>query len=162
MTIHVVSNDSAIQSQIPIDAGEFGLFDDEIVALNAAEALCPRIIFLDYGLRAEKTPSFIELLITASPTSRLIIVTNNQSDDQILACLLAGAKGYQDVSQLPFFADKLIQAIDNDEAWISRQMVAKLIDAIRSQTLTVTSGLSLLAADFEHAYLNDDIRALRS
>jgi hypothetical protein len=48
--------------------------------------------------------------------------------------MLVGAKGFQEQAQLPDYAARLVQALLNGEAWLSRKRVARLIDSIRLMT----------------------------
>jgi len=103
---------------------------DEVQALNAVEQKKPAVIILDYRLRKKETASYIRLLIKANSESKIIVIADNLSDDAILACLTAGARGYQNLKQLNNYAVKMVKAINAGEAWVSRRMVAKLLDVL--------------------------------
>ena len=105
-------------------------FSDEIQALNAAEQCQPEMIFLNYLIRGEQTPEYIQLLLGVARASKLVVIGNDTSEEEIFRCLLTGAKGYQDKQQLPDYINKLIQVVAEGEAWISRKMVARVLDTI--------------------------------
>ncbi len=104
---------------------------DEVQALHAAERQQPEIILLDYALLGEETPEYIGLLLEASRLSKVLVIGENVGEDDILHCLLMGANGYQDKQRLSVYIDKLIRALAQGEAWISRKMVARVLDTIR-------------------------------
>jgi DNA-binding NarL/FixJ family response regulator len=106
-------------------------FDDEIVAFNAVAETHPYIIILDYALRKSRTPDYIELLLRASPASRLVVIADKLSEAAILEVLVAGANGYAEQREMPRIGGKLLRAIWQGEAWISRTMVAKLLERLR-------------------------------
>ncbi|MGY6277325.1 DNA-binding response regulator [Methylomonas sp. MgM2] len=105
-------------------------FSDEIQALNAAEQYQPELILLNYVVRGEQTPEYIQLLLEVTKASKLVVIGNNTSEDEIFRCLLTGAKGFQDKKQLPRYINKLVQVVTRGEAWVSRKMVARIVDAI--------------------------------
>ena len=105
-------------------------FDDEVQALNATEKNQPSVIFLDYDLRQLGTHSYIKLLLRASRESKIIVVADELSDDGILNCLTAGARGYQNKNKLNEYILKMIRVVDAGEAWITRSMVVILLDTL--------------------------------
>ena len=102
-------------------------FEDEVKALNAIEKTKPSVVLLDYALRKDETSDYIKLLLKISKESKIIVIANELNDDEVLNCLIAGAKGYQDSAQLNNYVLKMITVINAGEAWVSRRMVAKLL-----------------------------------
>ncbi|MFK5951102.1 MAG: response regulator [Methylococcales bacterium] len=105
-------------------------FEDEVQALNTVEQKKPVVIILDYKLRQIETASYITLLLKANSKSKIIVIADELSDGDILACLIAGARGYQNLKQLNNYAVKMIKVINAGEAWVTRRMVAKLLDVL--------------------------------
>lgn len=135
MKILVIDKDGAICTSLTTIDAEVLSHRDEIQALNAAEMRQPDLIFLDYSLRGEETPDYIRMLLDSVPIARLVVIGTQQLDeDDIIQCMLAGAKGFQEQTKLSIYAAKLINALLNDEAWLSRKSVARLIDSIRLLT----------------------------
>ena len=134
MKILVIDKDGFISACLATVEAELLCHHDEIQALNAAEMQQPAMIFLAYALRGEETPDFIRMLTDAAPATRLVVIGGHMIDDAIIQCVLAGAKGFQEQAQLPNYTARLIQALLNGEAWLSRKCVAKLIDSIRLLT----------------------------
>jgi len=102
-------------------------FEDEVKALNAIEKTKPSVVLLDYALRKDETSDYIKLLLKISKESKIIVIANELNDDEVLNCLIAGAKGYQDSAQLNNYVLKMITVINAGEAWVTRRMVAKLL-----------------------------------
>ena len=105
---------------------------DEIRALKFAQQQ-PGLILLDYALRGEQTPEYIRFLLDAAGSAKLAVTGSDLDEDQIISCMLAGANGYQDARQLPDYIGRLVPAVINGEAWLSRKLVARLLDVIRQQ-----------------------------
>ncbi|WP_036252764.1 response regulator transcription factor [Methylobacter sp. BBA5.1] len=120
-----------------IDAGEASVlvYDDEIRALHAAEAMRPDIVVLNYTVREQDTAAFIALLTRASKRSKIVLIAENLTDEAVIECLMAGAKGYLQLSEVDKFINKLLQAVQAGEAWITRRMVAMLLDKLRSHAV---------------------------
>jgi len=108
-------------------------FDDDVQALNAAEQAQPSVILLNFGMRQTETYDYISLLLKVSANSKVIVLANKLSDDEVLACLVAGAKGYQSLSQLDYYVVKMVKVINSGEAWVTRRVVAKLLDILVGQ-----------------------------
>ena len=107
------------------------IHSNEIQALNHSEKVQPGVILLDYQVRESKTPEYIKLLVKACPVSKIIFIAESLTDDQVIDCLFAGAQGYLENSQLGVFVNKAIVVVYAGEAWVTRQMVGKLLDRIR-------------------------------
>lgn len=130
MKILVIDTDGRIAAALCAIDAELVCFSDEIQALNAAEQQ-PQMIILSYTMRGKQTPDYIRLLIAAAPRSSLVVIGDNVHEDDVFCCLLSGAKGFQELQQLPNYSDKLVRVVMQGEAWVSRKMVARLLDAIR-------------------------------
>ena len=131
MKVLVIDNAEQIAPLLFGSSAEVLCFADEIQALNAAEQQKPELIFLDYAVLDKQTPEYIRLLIDVSDNSKLVVIGNQLSEDDIFRCLLMGAQGYQDSRLLPNYISKLIKVIMQGEAWVTRKMVARVLEAIR-------------------------------
>ncbi len=109
------------------------LCDDEVQALNSIEKMQPSVVILNYEVRKEQTIDYITLILTASSDSKIVVIADELSEEKILDCLLAGAKGYQSVKQLDEHINKLIKVVDAGGAWVTRRMIAKLLNKIREE-----------------------------
>jgi DNA-binding NarL/FixJ family response regulator len=107
--------------------------DDEVQALNATEKEKSPVILLDYRVRKAETDEYIKLLLDVSADSKVVVIANELNDKDIFACLIAGARGYQNINGLSEYAVKMIKVVDAGEAWITRRMVAKLLDVLMQE-----------------------------
>ncbi|MDX8126186.1 response regulator transcription factor [Methylomonas sp. BW4-1] len=140
MKIQVIDNIDQIQPLMLMAEADVAFYSDEIQALNAAEQLQPNIILLNFALRGSQTPDYTNLLLAASPTSNIVIIGDDLHEEQILHCVLAGAKGYQNSQSLAAYINRMIHAVATGEAWLSRKIVAYLLDAIhRNYSLQASS-----------------------
>jgi len=135
INVHVIVIGITEQLSQVFDKEEVSIcfFDDDVQALNAAKKKQPSVILLNFSIRQAETYDYINLLLKASADSKVIVVANKLSDDEILACLVAGAKGYQGLSQLNHYVVKMVKVVDAGEVWITRRMVAKLLDVLVEQ-----------------------------
>lgn len=60
--------------------------------------------------------------------ARVIVAYEDIDGNELLDCLLAGAKGCIHWSMLPSHLEKAVRVVHQGEAWVSRRMVADLID----------------------------------
>ena len=149
MKIFVIDQTGKIQSQFLIAESNTAYYSDEIQALNAVELQLPELVLLDYALRGEDTAEYVDLLLSRSPSTSIVLIGDNLADDQVLACLLVGAKGYQNIEELAHYAGKIIRVVGAGEAWITRRMTARLLDAIRLQNLSLVNSLDLSSGHIE-------------
>jgi len=138
MKIQVIDNIGQIQPLLLMAEADVAFFSDEIQALNAAEQLQPGLILLNFALRGSETADYTNLLLAASPASNIIIIGDDLHEDQIVNCVLAGAKGYQNSRSLAAYIDKMIRVVAAGEAWLSRKLVAYLLDAIHQNYIAQT------------------------
>lgn len=149
MKIHVIDNAGQIQPLLLMAEADVTFHTDEIQALRAVEARLPGLILLNFAVRYEETSDYIDLLLSLSPTSSVVVVGDDLGDDQVLKCLLVGAKGYQNNQQLATYIAKIVKAIAAGEAWISRRMTARLLDALRQQNSVALNKLAFSSLSIE-------------
>ncbi len=106
---------------------------DEVKALNALEQNGSVVVLLHYSVMQQQTPRYINVLLKTNSNSNIVVIADDLAEEEILNCLLAGAKGYQQLNQLSEYASKLIKVIDAGEAWITRRMTATLLDTLRQR-----------------------------
>ncbi len=104
---------------------------DEIVALHYTTELQPDMILLDYQVSVQNTSDFIHFLFQKSPASKIVVLGNKLSQEQILNCLLAGANGYLENRSIEQYINKAIQVVLTGEIWITRKMTAVLLERLR-------------------------------
>lgn len=135
MKIQVIDNSDLIVSHLTELDNELVCSANEIQALNSVEQLQPGLVFLNYAVCGEKTPEYIRELLNAAPATSVLVIAERLSEENQLQCLMSGAKGFQLLEHLPQYQLRLVAAISNGEAWVSRIMVAKLLDRLRQLSL---------------------------
>lgn len=133
MDVLVIDNKNVLVSHIHREGVHITVHDDEIRALIAAEQVKHDIILLNYSVRNKHTVEYIALLCRICARSKIILIGSGLADDEILECLIAGAKGFLQIDEVQKFINKLLPAVQAGEAWISRRLVAKLIDKLVHQ-----------------------------
>ena len=131
INVLIIDNSEEIKPVSFSTVANIALYTDDVRALNEVEKKQPSVVLLNYVVRKEETVEYIELILKASTDSKIVVVAEALSQEKILNCLTAGAKGYQEIKQLDFYADKIIKVMDAGEAWITRCMVAVLLDTLR-------------------------------
>ena len=132
ISVLIIDNAEQIKPIVSDSIADISLYIDEIQALNAIENKQPSVVLLNYAVREEETADYIKLILKVSIDCKIVVIANELSQENILNCLIAGAKGYQEIKQLSSYADKLIKVIDAGEAWITRRMVAILLEILRA------------------------------
>ena len=131
INVLIIDSSEQIKSALSDTSANISLYIDEVQALNAIEKKQPSVIFLNYAVRNDETAEYIKLIYEVSADCKIVVIADELDKEKILNCLIAGATGYQDIKQLDFYADKLIKVIGAGEAWITRRMVATLLDNLR-------------------------------
>lgn len=135
MKILIIDNTGQISASLAEVEAEFDCLANEIQAFNILERLRPELVFLRYALRGEQTPDYIRLVVNALPAASVIVVGEQTSEEGVLQCLLSGAKGFQELQDLRYYSFRLVQAVSRGEAWVSRRVVASLLDSVRQLML---------------------------
>jgi len=132
--IDVLIIDKSSQIEQGLSAGDIAseLFDDEVKALNSLEQRKPMLILLHYAVRKEQTADYIRLIIRANPKNKVVVLADELSEKDVLSCLLAGAQGYQQLSDFDRYARRLVTVMAAGEVWITRKMTAILLESLRS------------------------------
>jgi len=130
INLQIIDNSNQIWSALSVTEYNVLLYGDEVQALNAVEKNQAELLLLNYSLRKEETADYIKLILNIRPDSKIVVIADMLDEKEIVNCLLAGAKGYQEIRQLEVYASKLIQVIVAGEVWITRHMVAVLLDSL--------------------------------
>lgn len=138
ISIQVVEKNKKIKETINLDNA--GLAEqiithydqDEVLALNFATQQHPKLILLNHEITGSDTFDFISFLSVKSPDSKIIVIGNNLTQEQILSSLVAGANGYLEQNSLDRFLNRAIESVLKGEVWISRKMTRLLLDRLRS------------------------------
>ncbi|MCG2634229.1 MAG: response regulator [Gammaproteobacteria bacterium] len=109
--------------------------DDTYEILGLLNALQPDVLLLDLALAKGQGVSFLPLMRAKSPSSRVLLVVDGDSDEAIMAALADGAIGYLDRDALDTHIVKAVRVVNAGEAWVPRQMVARILEAVWSHAL---------------------------
>jgi len=131
INVYIIDNSNEIE--LNLAGANTVCFDDEIKALNAIEQVQPSVVLINHALLKEETAEYIKVISAISSNSNIVIIGDGLDDTSILNCLIAGAKGCQELKQINEYAERLIKVVDAGEVWITRRMVSTLLDALRGQ-----------------------------
>mgnify|MGYP001052695606 CR=1 FL=1 len=124
-----INKSSHIKCNYTFNSGEAAL------AVIKKEELVPQIILLDIGLPGMNGIELIPELKKLSPSSKIIIITVHDEDENVFNAICAGAAGYllKDLS-----ADKIISSIDdvmNGGAPMNSHIARKVLNMFRNQNV---------------------------
>ena len=100
-------------------------------AVAAAESDQPDVVLLDILMPGLSGLDVVEKILAVAPGTKVVLLTGSESEEDLLAALKAGARGYL-IKDMPF--PRLVEAIDAVEsggAALSPQMAGKLLDVAR-------------------------------
>jgi len=133
MDILVIDRTDQIKPDLSAVQENVLYMNDEVKALNEVEKYSSVVVLLHINMMQEQTAEYIAVLLKANPKSAIVVIADELSDSEILKCLLAGAKGYQQQGQLREYVSRLVNVMNNGEAWITRRMTATLLDSLRQR-----------------------------
>lgn len=96
-------------------------------AIRLAQELSPEIILMDYGLPDGTGVDAAKAILSARPHIKIVFLTIHDNDSFLFEAVRSGARGYL-LKNMP--VSKLmaaLRALERDEAAISRQMVARIM-----------------------------------
>ena len=128
--LQIIDDSNQIRPALSVTEYKISLYEDEVQALNAVEENPAALILLNHALRKEQTADYIKFILNISPDSKIVVIADALDEKETVKCLMAGAKGYQELRQLELYASKMLQVIDAGEAWVTRRMVAVLLDGL--------------------------------
>jgi DNA-binding NarL/FixJ family response regulator len=126
MRIYIVDQNEKLVQSVN-ECLNANVIDDPVKALTILTTGDADIVFLNYDLLQKESPVFIRGLVQHNPELAIIVVGAGVSDAEIIECIMAGAKGYEELRGLADCASKLVKVIGLGEAWLSRRLVAQLI-----------------------------------
>lgn len=131
ISIQVVDKTQRIKPALMNVKADVFFSNDEIQALNSIEQMKPSVVMLNYDFCKDQTTEYITLILQVSSKSKVIVVVDKLSHRKIIKCLIAGAQGYQDINKLELYANKLVHVVVAGEAWVSRHILALILDILR-------------------------------
>ena len=108
--------------------------------ITAGARLKPRILLFHLDLSKGKKINLLRALRQKSPRTRVILLTRRVSKKPILEGLSHGARGYIQEKNITIFLPKAVRLVDAGEAWVSRKMVAQIINRLAWFTVRKEGG----------------------
>ena len=107
-----------------------GEADDAEAAISDAESLQPDLVLLDILMPGISGLDAVEKIRAVSPGSRVVMLSASESEEDLLECIKAGARGYL-VKDAPFgeLANSL-HSVAAGGAALSGLMAGKLLDVL--------------------------------
>ncbi len=128
--VQIIDNADLINPAFLDVETNYSHYTDEVFALNSAGQQLPPIILINYSVRKEGTPDYIKLLLGLSPNSKVIVIADELSDEKIMNCLVAGARGYQNAKQLDSYVNLLVHVVSSGEIWITRRLLIIVLETL--------------------------------
>ena len=135
--VQVIDNSNRILLQVTDKRLNVNVSDDEIQALSFTAKKQPEIVLLHYDIQNDETGKYIRQLLKQSKNTKIIVLAENISEDEILNCFMAGARGFMRINEMNQFANKAISVVFKGEAWIKRKMVPDLVKYLRRDYIYV-------------------------
>ena len=94
--------------------------------------LRPSVLLLDWDLRDLGGSEGIRSVHRQCPSTKIIFLTSNLSEDEAISALKAGAVGYcmRDIN--PTLLRKAVEMVQKNEIWVPRNLVRRLVDELIS------------------------------
>ncbi len=130
-----------------------GEADSAETAVAQAEEHHPDIVLLDVLMPGLSGLDVVEKIAAASPSSRVVLLTGSESEEDLLRALRAGARGYI-LKDTPFPAlVEAMRSVAAGGATLSPQMAGKLFDVckqlLRHQELMLARKPTLTGRELE-------------
>jgi DNA-binding NarL/FixJ family response regulator len=103
-------------------------------AVVAAD-LKPQILLYDLKMNRKNSVPPLMLIRVKSPQTKVILLTGKASEAKIIEAISQGARGYLGPTLVRRFLVKAVQVVHRGESWVSRAMVAKIIDRLARLSL---------------------------
>jgi two-component system nitrate/nitrite response regulator NarL len=100
----------------------------ELEALLSAHQ--PQLLLLDLGLAGLGGAAGAVDLIGRTPATRVVVMSRLPSDDEGIAMLRAGARGYCNAYIDPRLLEKVISTVQAGEVWVGRKLIDRLVQLI--------------------------------
>jgi len=94
-------------------------------AINVVRDLKPNVILLDIAMPVMDGIQIIPAIRQKSPGTKVLMLTASKDETTIFKSLRAGAKGYLSKDTSTSSLIKAIKAVNNDELWLQRKLVAR-------------------------------------
>jgi two-component system nitrate/nitrite response regulator NarL len=94
--------------------------------------LKPSVLFLDSDLRNLGGIEGVRSVHRLCPSTKIIFITSNPSENEAISALKAGAVGYCTGDIDPTLTRKAVEMVQKGEIWVARNIVRRLVDEVIS------------------------------
>ena len=101
-------------------------------AIEVISELKPDIVLVGITMPELDGIQIISAIKEKSPATKAIIITGGMDEEVIIEAIQAGAKGYLSKNSSISRLFKAIKAVNNDELWIERHLIAKYFNGDRT------------------------------
>jgi DNA-binding NarL/FixJ family response regulator len=105
-----------------------------IEAVSSVERLKPSVLLLDATLFNGDAASLLPLIRRKSPQTRVLLLTDRTPEARTLETLSHGARGYLEKTTLRLHLPRAVRVVAAGQAWVPRNMVARLLDRLARLT----------------------------
>ena len=99
-------------------------------ALALARQMAPDVLLLDVAIGPRPEPGVLQDISTLDKRIRVILLTADVTKNEILYALQCGVRGVLRKNSAASLLLKSIQCVMNGELWVSRKLVADLVDTL--------------------------------
>ena len=96
--------------------------------------LTPAILLLDLSLPLLGGISGLRALQRRSRATRIVLFTGTPDEEEGIAALLAGARGYFQTGTDPALIRKAVETVQKGEIWVRRNLVPHLLEELTTRT----------------------------
>lgn len=129
--ILLTSEDASLMDRWAVAVGGRGTLIRRVSLLAEAEGALagrrPDVMLLDLSLGDLSGPTGIAALLSFSPATHLIALSHQPNDEEGIAALRAGARGYCNAYIDPRLLAKAVTTVQNGEAWVGRRLTDRLV-----------------------------------
>ncbi len=129
--ILLASEDASLMDRWAVAVGGRGTLIRRVRLLAEAEGALagrrPAVMLLDLSLGELSGAFGIAGLLGFSPETRIIAMSHQPNDDEGIAALRAGARGYCNAYIDPRLLAKAVGTVQNGEAWVGRRLTDRLV-----------------------------------
>ena len=101
--------------------------------VSAVERLKRRVLVLDAALIGDAS-SRRQIIRQQRPETRVLLLTDSGPEARTLDTLSHGARGYLEKATLGVYLPRAVRVVAAGQAWVPRQMVARIMDRLAQLT----------------------------
>src|SRR5262249_36919146 len=107
----------------------------------------PAVLLLDLQLPRLGGIGSVAALRRSEPRTKIVVLTSRPDEDEGVAALKMGAHGYCDRDIAPPLLGKALEALQNGEIWVGRNLTSRLLDELSALVRAEAAGQLAVGAD---------------